>query len=150
MKKIYGIRKIGTDLWASSFSCGKANLGPFGHNTRLFRKIGPAKGLANKHNKLTDNYVEVVEFDLSEVKKSPPDWKEFKKYVDEEIAKVKPLTPFIPHPAPYYPVEQDDPWRPHRRPPWKQWEAWCGTKPPNEPIMMNTPENPSLMVACST
>lgn len=145
MKKMFAIRAVGTDKWAVSFSANRANLGLF-ENARLYNKIGPAKGLANKSFKKNGVALEVVEFDLSEVKKSPPDWKEFKKYVDEEIAKVKPIFPAMP----FVPVDQGDPWRPHRRPPWKQPEVWCGTKPPNEPIMMNTPENPSLMVASAT
>lgn len=162
MKKIYGLRRVGTDLWVKKFC---SNIGEEYYNVglgtlakaKLYSRKCTAQGLATKANKGVTNpnlMLEVVEFDLTEVKpEKAPNWEEFKKYIDEEIAKIKPLkplTPFTPwNPAPH-PIDEDKSWQPRRRPPWNQPEVWCGGKPPNEPIMMNTAENQSLMVASAT
>lgn len=147
MRKVYAIRAVGTDKWAVSFRQDRANLGLF-ENARFYNKIGPARGLATKSTKSNGIALEVVEFSLEEVKPAKaPNWDEFKKYVDEEIQKVKPLFPNYPPYIPTSPCDGDkpSPWERRRKP-----DIWCGRKPQNEPIMMNTPENPSLMVACST
>lgn len=148
MRKVYAIRAVGTDKWVVSFRQDRANLGSF-ENARFYNKIGPARGLATKSTKSNGIALEVVEFSLEEVKPAKaPSWDEFKKYVDNEIAKVKPLT--TPWVSPPYSGDEDSPWQPKRRPPWKH-EIWCQAELEDKKAqLMNTEVNTSLMTPSNT
>ena len=161
MRKMYGLRQPGTDLWVTRFcfnigdEYNNVEFGPF-EKAKTYSKKHTAQGLATKANKQLKKYgttIEVVEFDLVEVKNKPlpAGWEEFKKYVDEEIQKVKPLFPNYPPYIPTSPCDGDkpSPWE-RRRKSYDLPDIWCGRKPQNEPIMMNTPENPSLMIVSAT